>query len=110
MPLGTGPCSAFAMPAPISAAIHDASANFFIDSVLPIVGFCWMGRVCDAPPPKEFMLGSRAHAYESACIRIVGKDCDIAVSAGMPAMPAQNIGVEERRSCTDVADRRPAFI
>src|ERR1700729_3502287 len=59
MPLGTGPCSAFAMHAPISAAIHDASTNFFIDL---------------SAPDCRFLL-----------VRIVGKDCDIAVSAGMAA-------------------------
>jgi hypothetical protein len=31
MPLGTGPCSALALPAATNAPIHDASANFFID-------------------------------------------------------------------------------
>jgi CRP-like cAMP-binding protein len=37
------------------------------------------------PRPLKIHAESHAKAYESACIRIVGKDYDIAVSAGMPA-------------------------
>ena len=65
-----------------------------------------MGRVCDAPPPNGFMLGSRARAYESACIRIVGKDCDIAVSAGMPAQNIEWKIVGVARMMSPIDDRR----
>lgn len=35
------------------------------------------------PTPSKFMLRSRARTCESACIRIVGKDCDSAVSSDL---------------------------
>jgi hypothetical protein len=52
------------------------------------------------------MLGSRARAYESACIRIVGKDCDIAVSAGMPAQNIEWKIVGVARMMSPIDDRR----
>ena len=39
MPLGTGPCSALEAPAANRAAIQEASANFFIDGVLPVTNY-----------------------------------------------------------------------
>ena len=47
-------------------------------------------------PPFKIHAGIVARAYESASVRIVGKDCDILVS---PGLPRANIETLARLTC-----------
>jgi transposase-like protein len=57
------------------------------------------------PTPSKFMLGSRAQAYESAFIRIVGKDCDIAVSAGLPHLKWNYVHLRTNRYLNNLIEQ-----
>src|ERR1700722_14209168 len=66
MPLGTGPCSALEAPAANRAAIQEASANFFIDGMLPVTNYL-LG--CERAERQPGSLGKSCYTPVSSGLR-----------------------------------------